>query len=175
MTETVETNAEETAYACVYCKTGSEEQLVRDLKMSWPDLTAMNPTKLRYRRINGKPVAEKVSLFPGYIFLCLPGDYPIYRLKLSGLLYKILRDSDDDWRLSGADRVFAQKLFETDGVLGFSKAFYEGDRIHIVDGPLKALEGNIIRVNHRKRTAQVRLSVQGVDMSVWLGFELMET
>ena len=175
MTETVEMNAGEMAYACVYCRTGGEEQLVRDLKAGFPDVTAMNPTKLRYRRINGKPVAEKVALFPGYIFLRLPGDYSTHRLKLGGLLYKILRDSDNDWRLSGADRAFAEKLFDTDGVLGFSKAFYEGDRIHVVDGPLKALEGNIIRVNHRKRTAQVQLNIQGMDMSVWLGFELMDS
>lgn len=174
LTETVEMNTGEMAYACIYCRTGGEEQLVRDLQMSRPEVTAMNPTKLRYRRVNGKPISEKVALFPGYIFLRLPGDYPTHRLKLSGLLYKLLRDSDNDWRLSGADRAFAEKLFDTDGVLGFSKAYYEGDRIRIVDGPLKALEGSIIRVNHRKRTAQVQLSIQGMDMSVWLGFELME-
>lgn len=174
MSETVNGSAQ-AAYACIYCRTGGEEQLARDLQISCPDVTAMNPTKLRYRRVNGKPVSEKAALFPGYIFLRLPGDYPTHRLKLSGLLYKILRDSDNDWRLSGADRAFAEKLFATGGVLGFSKAYYEGDRIRIVEGPLKELEGNIIRVNHRKRTAQVQLNIQGMDMSVWLGFELIET
>lgn len=175
MSESMEENDCGMAYGCVYCRTGAEEQLVRDIKISCPDVTALNPTKLRYRRVNGKPVEEKAALFPGYIFLRLPDDFPLYHLTRNGLLYKVLRDSDNDWRLSGADRAFAEKLFDADGVLGFSKAFYEGDHIHIVDGPLKELEGNIVRVNHRKRTAQVQLNIQGMDMSVWLGFELIDS
>ena len=174
MPEDRETRLAAVEYCCIYCRTGCEEQLATDIRMCWPDAEAISPSKLRYRRINGKPVEEKTPLFPGYIFMRLNNGFPLYRMKQNGLLYKVLRDSDGDWRLSGADRDFAEKIFKSSGLFGFSKAFYEGDRIRILEGPLKELEGKIVRVNHRKQTAQVQLSIQGMDMNVWLGFELID-
>lgn len=174
MSEIQRNTTDQVEYACVFCRTGGEAQIALDLQESFSFVETLNPVKLRYRHINGKLIEEKVPLFPGYIFVRLHGNDPLYRLMRSGLIYKILKDSDDDWRLSGSDREFAEKLFETGGVFGFSQAFYENDRIRIVDGPLKAYDGKILRVNHRKRTAQVQMSIQGMEMNVWLGFELIE-
>ena len=161
-------------YGCIFCKTGQEEQTAHDIELLYSEMKALNPVKLRYRRVNGKPVEERVSLFPGYIFVCLPADGEVYKLMRTGLIYKVLKDSDDEWRLSGADRALVEKMYRDGGVFGFSKAFYENDRIRIVEGPLKEYEGKILRVNHRKQTAQVQMSIQGMDMVVWLGFELIE-
>lgn len=174
MTENREETAGAIEYACVFCRTGGEAQIARDIRESFPFAETLSPVKLRYRHVNGKPVEERVPLFPGYLFLKLHENDPLFRLIRSGLIYKILRDSDDDWRLTGADRDFVEDLFRTGGVFGFSQAFYENEKIHIVEGPLKAYEGKILRVNHRKKTAQVQMSIQGMELNVWLGFELIE-
>lgn len=161
-------------YACIFCRSGMEERIARQIEENYPFIRALNPVKLRYRHVDGKPLEERVALFPGYIFVKLKDQDPLYQLKRSGLIYKILKDTDGNWLLTGSDRDFAEKMFETGGVFGFSQAFYENDKIHIVEGPLKDYDGQILKVNHRKRTAQVRMSVQGVQMNVWLGFELIE-
>lgn len=160
-------------YACFFCRSGCEDQLAQEIAERYPFLDVLSPVKLRYRRVNGHPIEERVTLFPGYLFARVSDDLP-FQLFRSGLIYKVLLDSNNDWRLSGPDRSFAESLFAAGGVFGFSHAYYENEKIRIVDGPLKTYSGQILRVNHRKRTAQVRISVQGTELNVWLGFELID-
>lgn len=174
MPENGKCEEETVEYACVFCRSGSEEQLAREIEERYPFLDALCAMKVRYRHVNGKPVEEKVVLFPGYLFLRLERNQNPFQLSRGGSIYRILKSQDDNWKLTGSDRAFAEELFENGGVFGISQAFYENDRIQIVNGPLKAYNGRILRVNHRKRTAQVVMSVQGLEMNVWLGFELIE-
>ncbi len=53
--------------------------------------------------------------------------------------------------------------------------FDENSHIRVVDGPLKPLAGNIVKVDRRKGRAKVRLHLQGMSLLVDLGFEIMET
>ena len=90
-------------------------------------------------------------------------------------VYRLLRDSNGGWRLRGTDEAFARKLFEQHGVLDFSRAYYENDRIRIVDGILKDYEASILRVNRRAQTAQIRVDICGRETLIWLGFEWMNS
>jgi hypothetical protein len=47
-------------------------------------------------------------------------------------------------------------------------------RIHIASGPLKDLEGSIVRIDKRNRNAQIALKLQSRIVKAWLGFELLE-
>ena len=161
-------------YGILYCRTGTENQVARDMQLLLPASRALCPVRLRYRRVGDKMLEEKASLFPGYIFFRLSENTDLSILRMNGLIYKILTDHEGYWQLHGADRALAEKIFADEGVFGFSKAFYVNDRIHIVDGPLKDYEGQITKVNHRKRTAQVVMDVKGISMTVWLGFELID-
>lgn len=58
-------------------------------------------------------------------------------------------------------------------MLGLSQAYKEGDRIRIVSGPLKDMEGKIRRVDKRGMSGQVILSFCRRDIPVWLGFEMI--
>lgn len=78
------------------------------------------------------------------------------------------------WQLAGEDEKFAAWLFQCDGLLGFSKAYKERDKIRIVSGPLKDLEGQILRIDRRGRSGQVVLEFNGRQVKVWLGFELID-
>ena len=163
-----------TEYGCFFCKTGYELLTAQEIEQLVPMSRSLVPMKLRYRRINGVLQEEKVILFPGYVFVQMPVNSELFELLRKRIILTILRDSDDDWRLKGTDRAFADELFRCNGVFGFSKAFYENDRIHVVEGPLANYNGQILRVNRRKQTAEVQMSCQGVIMRVWLGFELIE-
>ena len=89
-------------------------------------------------------------------------------------ILRVLCSGDGDWHLAGTDLIMAKALFSEDGVVGFSRAFFEGDRIRIADGFLKQYEGQIIRVNKRAKTAQIRVKFEGKTLSLWLGYELID-
>lgn len=76
--------------------------------------------------------------------------------------------------MSGADERFVRWLFRYEGLLSLSQAYREGDRIRIVSGPLKDMEGRIRRIDKRGLSGQVILSFNGRDILIWLEFELVE-
>ena len=53
-----------THYGCLFCRSGSEEQIINDQKSSHPELDCISPKRVRIRRQGEE---EIVTLFPGYI------------------------------------------------------------------------------------------------------------
>lgn len=162
-------------YGCFFCRTGSELQVAQEIEQILPMATAIVPSKLRTRKVNGKLTEEKIPLFPGYVFARMISERHMYDLLQKRQIFNILTDSEGDWKLKGSDRAFAEELYKCGGVLGFSKAYYDvDDRIHVTEGPLANYNGQILRVNRHHKTAEVLISFQRISMRVWLGFELIE-
>lgn len=162
------------AYGCLFCKSGMEKHLAQKLAIRCPQAEFIIPEKTRIRRKSHEAIEETVILFPGYIFMRTSADFDAYEALNIANVYRVLADSEKDWRLRGADCKLAESLFELGGRIGLSTAYYIGDRIRIVDGFLKEYQGEILRVNRRKKTAQVRLFIEEKEMLVWLGFELID-
>lgn len=162
-------------YGCLFCRTGKEDKTIQQLTAMYPDVKAISPRKMRYRRHGKEAVEEQVPLFPGYIFFrTIPEDERTYHFAAFEDALRLLCYNRNNWRLIGADEAMARTFFEYHGVVGFSKAYYEGDRICIAEGFLKQYEGSIIRVNHRAKTAEIRVEFQGKIITMWLGFELIQ-
>ena len=162
-------------YGCLFCRTGKEEKIIRELKALKPEFSAMAPTKLRYRRHGQDADEEWVRLFPGYVFFRTQDPKAsVQDVRLLDDVLRLLTYADGRWELCGADERIARLFFEEHGAVGMSKAYYEGDRIHIADGFLKQYEGCITRVNRRARTAEIRVDFHGKIVTLWLGFELIE-
>ncbi|MDO4867175.1 MAG: hypothetical protein Q4C10_11530 [Clostridia bacterium] len=162
-------------YGCLFCRTGREESVIRQLEKRFPGIEAIAPVKLRRRRMGGMLVDERVSLFPGYVF------FRNVELATFGLMnrlehvLRLLTYRDGTWWLHGWDEQLARRLFEAGGVVGYSTAYFdEGQRIHILEGFLKDHEGSITRVNRRAKTAEVRVDLHGKQFYVWLGFEVID-
>lgn len=102
-----------------------------------------------------------------------PGDEAVFRLPKDNLL-KLLMLPDSDWRLHGDDECFARWIFSLGGLITISKACQEGDRVKILSGPLKDLEGCILRVDKRNRSGQILLTFNEKTIKAWLGFDLVE-
>jgi transcriptional antiterminator NusG len=88
-------------------------------------------------------------------------------------VYKALSYPDGSYALRGRDLDFVRLLMKNNGVYKISRAVSEGSKIKIIDGPLKDLEGGIIKVNRRKGRALVRIEGEGIINNIWLGFELL--
>ena len=169
-----ETQEKSLAYGCLFCKTGKEQSVINRIHISCPEVRAITMRKIKYRTCKKIKRTEETIVLPGYVFFRVPSDIePPAVFPMENVIR--LLSMDGDWQLHGADKQFACWLFQYDGLLGLSKAYRVDDRVRIVSGPLKDMEGKIKRVDKRGMSGQVTLSFNGKDISVWFGFELIKT
>ena len=180
---------------CLFCRTGKEQVVVQQFQKSFPGGKAIAPTKSRYRRTKDDAIEERETLLPGYVFFEVDDsdaqkeqgsqfpvgegavDYLEHELRVfsrSDDVLRLLKYTNGDWRLHGADDMFAGMIFKTDGNIGLSRAYFdEGDRIRISSGFLKDYEGSIARVNRKTRAVEVSVDFHEKNVRIWLGYELI--
>lgn len=163
---------EKTAYGCVFCITGKEEAVANRIQRQCPQIRALTARQEKYHSCQGKKDRVEAILLPGYVFIEAPMDFDMGLLPREDV-HACLR-TDGAWQLAGEDRRYVEMIFRYNGLLGFSKAYREGDRIHILSGPLKDMEAWIVRIDRRGRSGQVKMDIGGRSVLVWLGFELVE-
>ena len=160
-------------YGCMFCKSGQEIRLAAASEKCWQGMRARAVCALKRRSRNGVRSLENEVMLPGYIFYeaddgCRP------KPPLPEGIFRILTTLDGDCRLLGRDEWFAGWVLKNDGEIGISHAHRVGDRIQIRQGPLKDLEGSILRIDRRNKNGQVRLEIEGREIKVWLPFELVD-
>lgn len=176
---------------CFFCRGGKEAEVVRRFQDAFPDSRAIFPTCTRYRRTKDGAVEEHVALLPCYVFFELeaareaaPSDHsdqPLQGTENALLVFsrqahvlKLLRYTNQDWRLRGSDDAFAKVLLDAQGNIDVSQAYFdEGNRIRILSGFLKDYTGCVTRVNRKKRMVEVCVDFQDKKVCMWLGYELV--
>ena len=170
-----ELNAHEgnTAYGCLFCITGKEQNVAERVQAACPDVRAITMRKVKYRVCKKVRRTEEEIALPGYVFFQAPSYIePVLVFPRQDVIRTL--SMEGDWRLRCADEQFARWLFRYDGLLSLSQAYREGDRIRIVSGPMKDVEGRIRRVDKRGCNGQVLLSFNGREIPTWLSFEIID-
>jgi len=120
------------------------------------------PRKMLPIRRLGKIRHEIVPVFPGYIFVETPFDSSSFYWEFRSIpgFFRYLPDNQHPLPLDGHDLVIL-KHFISFGPVAKSSViqFDENDRIHVQCGPLKGLEGSIVKVDKRKCRARVKLDM----------------
>ena len=118
---------------------------------------------------------EKVApIFPGYLFLRVEslGSELFRQLRNLPGFTRFLRDNSDVAPLGERDLGILRHFLSFGEVVRPSRIRFDAERrIQVVDGPLKALEGRIVRVDRRKRRARVRLELYENSFLIDFGFE----
>lgn len=163
------------AFGCLFCLTGKECAVAEHIQQELPEVRAIAARQERHKSIHGKKTRTEVIMLPGYVFFKAPAEMePANCFPKEGIL-RILTMDHGIWQLTGNDERFVDWLFRCNGLLEFSKAYKVGDQIRMISGPLKDMEGQIVRVDKRGRSGQVMLSFNGKNMLVWLGFDLIDS
>ena len=163
------------AYGCVFCVTGKEEIVAGKIQNDCPGVNATAVRQVKRKTENGSTSLVTQIIFPGYVFLeAEPGNEYVFRIPKDGAV-KLLATSDQTWQLYGSDERFARWVFSLEGLISLSKANKEGDRVEIICGPLKDLEGSILRVDKRNQSGQVALLFNNRMVKTWLGFEFVKS
>lgn len=160
-------------YGCFFCRTGQEVKLAQAAESRWPGMKACAVSALKRRSSEGVKTLNSEVMLPGYIFFETTEDCAPTAPFPEGIL-RLLTNLDGGFALSGQDEWFAKWVIGQNGEIGMSKAHRVGDHIQIQKGPLKDMEGYILRIDRRNRNGLVRLEVNGREIKAWLPFEIVE-
>ena len=153
-------------YGCLFCRTGAEATLAGYINQTITDVEAVAPTRTRRKTVAGKAIEDQVQLLPGYIFFRTETDEQVPQLTRITNVLKLLEYDNLSWELTGGDREFAEFLFDND-LFQPHVTFIDG-KLHFEDGFLCGHDDAVLRVNRRKKTAEVRL---GIDrLAFWISY-----
>ena len=160
---------------CLFCTTGKESSVAERIhEKGWG--RAIFPQRVKTIRRNREWTEQSAPLLPGYVFMYMQ-QRKTNRVELEKLLgvIRVLDYSEPgESTLLGRDREFADWLWHFDGKIGTMQALQVGDRIEIIDGAFRALNGTILRMDRRRQTFLVSLDTEGVIRKVWLTYEVVE-
>jgi transcriptional antiterminator NusG len=169
-------------YYTIQVKTRTEQKFIKLFKALHPGCTVglHFPQRSLNIRKNGivKPVLSPI--FPGYIFIEVDEDDSIFthhwQFRKTDGFFRFLKSNQDIVPLSGSDLETVLHFLKKHGpVAGISLAhFDENSRIVIDEGPLKGLEGCIVKVDKRKGRAKVKLDMYGNSFAIDLAFEMIK-
>jgi transcription termination/antitermination protein NusG len=168
------------AYFAIQVRTGTEGRFMAlaqkkgflppDARLLWPR------RRLRIRRA-GAWLDSLAAIFPGYLFIQvdgIPGELFSALRGTAGFL-RFLRSNDDIVPMNRRDEDVLAHFLGFGEVVDRSVVFFDENRkVQVLSGPLKGLEGRIIKVDRRKGRARVKLSLYEDSFAVDLGFELLE-
>lgn len=167
---------------CLYCKTGSEAKLVTLLKKSMleylnVELEVFYPVRIMNQKKRGIWSEVAQPLLPGYLFLYLDDevDFPTFLINQERNAYKILRYSDGTMALKDEDEKYAHWVYSYQGRFEPSTIVYEeGQLVKIIDGPLKEMVGQIVKIDKRQRRAVVQMMFAGALRNFNLSINIIE-
>lgn len=166
-------------YYILQVATGREQTFVDNVKKLVPYLTEKHTfiyltRELTIRR-QGKIMRELQPMFPSYIIVQTVNEIDSFTLaalkKVPGF-YHFLNSNTDIKPLNAHDLQIIQHFMGLGPKIGQSLVrFDENDRIVVIEGPLKGIEGNIIKVDKRKQRAKIRVDFGGSSHTMDLSFE----
>jgi len=167
-------------YFAVQVKTRDEEKFIRLFFTRHPgtDLRVHFPRRRLPVRRSGKMTQILAPVFPGYVFVetelrIPPADY--WGLRRTDGFYRFLPYNRSIRALSGNDLEVVLHFIRIGPVAEKSRVYFdEEDHIVVQEGPLKGLEGRIIKVDKRKGRAKIKLDLYDDSFSVDLAFETIQ-
>ena len=175
--ETLPGSTEDFQCACIFCKTGSEQSVARAIMRLYPALYAQPVRQVKHQSVKGIKTLKEHMLLPGYVFISVPRDdsgINLYNCARLPDVYRLLTDSEGHWALWGSDERFARWVINNRGIIGLSRAYKAGDKVRMLSGPLKEMEGNIIKIDRRGRNGLIEVTFDGHTKQFWLAFEYTE-
>ena len=161
------------SFECVcvgFCFSGSEAMHAERLN-SFDEIRAIVPLKTKREKKAGKWREFEMRIMPGYVFIYGTSIKAI-QTAASKCGVRLLDYDKECYALYGEDLEFARYLWTHDGHLGVSLAASDGDRLIVLEGPLKGNEAVIKRIDKRHMLVQVELKI--CSLKTWLSFDWVD-
>lgn len=166
-------------YYAIQVKTTGEDDFIRrvPIRDRAADGRLFAPKRALDIRKGGTVKKKLMPVFPGYVFLETPeltGELR-WTIRRTPGFYRFLKDSQRPTQLTDRDRRVLLHFISFGEFADTSKvSFDENERIVVHTGPLRGLEGRIVKVDRRRGRAKVALDLCETGFLIDLGFELVE-
>ena len=158
---------------CLMVETGMEMQVLQLLKNRNLG-KGIFPQRVRVRKIRGAWRKDHIRLLPGYVFVFMEEDIPVWEYQRMEHVLKVLRyDREPDGYLRGTDLEFANTVRELDGKLDVLDAVDEEGFIRVTDNLLKTLHGEVLSVDRGKRQVRIRANLLGQPRIIQMNYQLL--
>ena len=173
----------EMKYFVLQVQTGYEERILKliETALSVENLLDKGTLHLPKRELTirrrGKTVKEQKPIYPGYLFWECEIFYPevYWAVRPVDGMYKFLKSNSNIEELTGEDLHILLHFLQHGDVVGNSVVTFDEKKLIVIKkGPLKGLEGRIVKVDKRKKRAKIRLDVYNDGFLVDFGFEILE-
>lgn len=166
-------------YFVIHLKTRSEEKFISVAESMLDDGEARFIWLRRSLRIRkrGEWIETLAPIFPGYLFVEAQEISPELLLKVKRIpgFFRFLQSNENIEPLSEGDKKLLSYFLSFGQVVDKSVVYFDtGKRIRVVSGPLKELEGKIVKVDRRKGRAKVKLDMFENAFLIDFGFEALE-
>ena len=169
-------------YYIIQVATGREQAFIDGLPKKTPELSQAHNfiylTRELYIKRQGKTLKELQPVFPSYIIMQTTGSIEtktLQTLKSLPDFYHFLKSNTEITPLAGNDLAVIQHFLGLGPRIGPSLVrFDENERIVVIEGPLKGIEGSIIKVDRRKQRAKIQVDFAGGAHTMDLSFEDIE-
>ncbi len=154
------------------------EQKTKDKidKILGKKIKTLLPKRKLWVRRKGKFKYELYPLYPGYFFFqSKPEPEIIKTIKKTEGVIKILGRNGIPETVPPYEMRLIFNLMQEGDIVPPSQALFVNQKIKIIGGPLKGLEGKIVKVEKRKRRIKVRLPLFNSYRDVYLSYELVES
>lgn len=163
----------------LYSKPGREEEIVRSLNQRLSGEALEEAFVLRSERLwragGGSWKRIVKDMFPGYVFL--RSSHPKRLSEELKEYRRIVRVMEEPGYLISVYEEEEQRLRRLCGerhMMELSYGYREDGVDHIFSGPLKGLEGQILKADWHRRFAKLECSVAGKPAAVWAGLGLLK-
>ena len=156
---------------------GREQQMLRRIQRvtaDEPRTTCYCPRFAYQKKVKGTWELEEKPLTPGYLYVETPDPQNFEKLlqQIAGYAH-LLRMNGQIVPLSTEEVAWLSVLTGENHVVEPSFGIMVGDRVTIVDGPLKGLESNIVKFDRHKRFAYVDIQLLGRTTTIKVGAEIV--
>lgn len=158
----------------IFVETGKEDRVKEwlQIELKESNIRILVPKRKLRERKEGIWNEKVRILFPGYVLL--NGDVSTseyYKIRSTPGLIRVLQDGSGLLEIHESEIQIINKLVQDGDVIGTSGILLEGEKIIVMDGPLKGLDGLIEHLDRRKGRAKVRFNFIGeprlVDLSIY--------
>ena len=159
---------------CLMVETGMEGAVLRLLQVLRLG-RGIYPRRVRVRKIRGVWRKDHIRLLPGYVFVFMNEEIPVWRYQRIEHVLKVLRyEKEPEGYLHGPDLEFANTIRELDGKLDILGAVDEEGFIRVTDQLLKTLHGEVLSVDRKKRQVFIRVNLVGQTRTIQMNYQLLD-
>ena len=159
------------------CRPGQERKMTESLKRRLSKAALMEAFFFQNERLwragGGNWKRIRKEMFPGYVFLesVRPGKLSEELEAYRGVV-QILEEPGYLIPVREEEESLLRRLCGPGHVMGLSYGYREKGTDHILSGPLKGLEGQIVKADWHRRFAQIETFLGGKRSLIWAGLGL---